>query len=218
MVINKRKTLAETKKRTLITYSFPESIISEQFRTIQTNIKFSIAEQKGRKFLITSPSEGEGKSTTSANLAVSMAQQKERVLLIDANLRNPSLHSFFKLPNSNGLTEVLTGKSSFEEAINHTEIGRLDVLTSGFIPHNPVELLGSNMMQELLNYALQSYDVILIDSNAVLDVTDTKLLVQQCDGVVLVMQNGKTKIEKAKEAKKVLDFAKARLVGVVFNQ
>lgn len=216
--LNNRKKLAATKKRSLITYTYPDSIISEQFRMIQTNIKFSMAGEKSGTFLITSPSDGEGKSTTAANLAISMAQQKEKVLLIDANLRKPSLHSFFKTANTDGLTDVLNGKISLYDAVIHTEIGRLDLLSSGPIPYNPVELLGSMMMQELLKTALKSYNAILIDSNAILEVTDTKLLANQCDGVVLVIQNGKTKLEKAAEAKKVLEFARAKLVGVVLNQ
>jgi capsular exopolysaccharide synthesis family protein len=217
LVINKRKKLSE-KKKILITASNPDSIIAEQFRMIQTNIRFSMAEEKSRVFLITSPSDGEGKSTTAANLAITIAQQKEKVLLIDANLRKPSLHSFFKTHNSNGLTDILKGRISFYDAIIHTEMGRLDLITSGQIPNNPVELLSSQIMQDILNTALRSYDAVLIDSNAILDVTDTKLLANQCDGVVLVVQNGKTKFEKATEAKKVLEFAKAKLVGVVMNR
>jgi capsular exopolysaccharide synthesis family protein len=218
LVLNKRIKLNATKKRFLITASNPDSIVSEQFRMIQTNIKFSMAGENSKIFLITSPSDGEGKSTTAANLAITIAQQKEKVLLIDANLRKPTLHSFFKAPNSNGLVDVLNGRISFHDAIIHTEIGRLDLLPSGHTPNNPVELLGSQMMQELLKTALRSYHAILIDSNAILDVTDTKLLANQCDGVILVIQNGKTKFEKAAEAKKVLEFAKAKLVGVVMNQ
>jgi capsular exopolysaccharide synthesis family protein len=218
LVINKRKAISTTKKRTIVTYSYPDSIISEQFRMIQTNIKFSMAEQKSRIFLITSPGDGEGKSLTAANLAVSMAQQKEKVLLIDGNLRKPSLHTFFEISNSIGLADVLTGKSSFHEAIHHTNIGRLDLLPSGLVSYNPVELLDSPMMQELLILSQKLYDMVLIDSNAILEVTDTKLLAKQCDGVVLIIQHGKTKFEKAVEAKKVIEFAKAKLIGVVLNR
>jgi capsular exopolysaccharide synthesis family protein len=217
LIFNKGHKLRTKKKRLLITSSYPESLISEQFRMIQTNIKFSMAEEKSRTFLITSPCDGEGKSTTAANLAVTIAQQKEKVLLIDANLRKPSLHSFFKTSNANGLTDVLNGKISFYDAIIHTEMGRLDLLPSGPIPYNPVELLGSQMMQELLKTALKSYNVILIDSNSILEVTDTKLLAKQCDGVLLVIKSGKTKYENAAEAKKVLEFARSKLIGVVMN-
>jgi capsular exopolysaccharide synthesis family protein len=214
--MNKRSSVAAN-RRTLIAYSNPDSIISEQYRTLQTNIKFSVAEKMSRIFLITSPGKEEGKTTTAANLAVSMAQNNESILLIDANLRNPAIHSIFKLPNSTGLVDVLSGKESFEEVIIHTEIGGLDVLTSGAIPSNPVELLRSKKIKDLFQKALKLYDVILVDSNGLLDLTDTMLLIRNCDGVVLVIQNDKTKIEKVKEAKKELDFAKANLVGVVLN-
>jgi capsular exopolysaccharide synthesis family protein len=218
LVINKKKKQTAAKKRTLVTSSYPDSIISEQFRMIQTNIKFSVAGENSKIFLITSPGDGEGKSTTASNLAITIAQQKEKVLLIDANLRKPSLHTFFRTSNTNGLTDILNGRISFYDAIIHTEIGRLDIVPSGTVANNPVELLSSPMMRDLLISALRSYDVVLIDSNSILDVTDTKLLAKQCDGVVLVIQNGKTKFEKAAEAKKVLEFARVKLVGVVMNK
>jgi capsular exopolysaccharide synthesis family protein len=216
--LNNPMKVTSRKKRDLITYSHPESIISEQFRMIHTNIKFSIAEQNGKTILITSPCTGDGKSTIAANLAVSMAQQKKKVLLIDANLRNPALHTIFNLPDLLGLTEVLKGFVGFEETVHHTKIGRLDVLTSGKNSVNPVELLASDRMKELLEKALKKYDVVLIDSYSVIDLTDTQLLSTHCDGVVLVLKNGKTPFRKAFEAKKVLEFAKAKLVGVILNE
>jgi capsular exopolysaccharide synthesis family protein len=205
-------------KRDLITRSHPESIISEQFRMIHTNIKFSVDEQNGKIFLITSPSTADGKSTIAANLAVSVAQQKKKVLLIDANLRNPVLHTIFNIPNTEGITDVLKGLTNLEETVHHTEIGRLDVLSGGKTSVNPVELLGSSRMEELLKFALKKYDVVLIDSYSVIGLTDTQLLAPLCDGVILVMQNGKTRLEKAFEAKKVLEFAKAKLMGVILNE
>ncbi|MEH7416926.1 CpsD/CapB family tyrosine-protein kinase [Neobacillus drentensis] len=218
MVINKIRRLLSVEKRIIIAYTHPDSMISEQFRMIQTNIKFIMSEQNSRTILITSSGDGEGKSTLATNLAVSLAQQKKKVLLIDANIRRPALHSFFNTSNSIGLTDVLTGRLSFSEAVFHTEVWRLDLLPSGVVPFNPVELIGSQRMQELLKKVEQSYEVIIIDSNSVLEVTDTKLLASQCDGVILVTQNGKTKLEKATEAKKVLDFAKAKIIGVVLNR
>jgi capsular exopolysaccharide synthesis family protein len=218
MIINKRKKQVAANTKALISASYPDSVISEQFRMIQTNIKFSLAGEQNKIILITSPSDREGKSTTAVNLAITLSQQKEKVLLIDANLRNPALHSFFNNSNVNGLVDVLSGRIPFHDALMHTEIGRLDLLPSGQIPDNPVELLGSQKMQELLSIALRSYNTILIDSKSILNVTDTKLLANQCDGVVLVIQYGKTKFDEAANAKKVLELAKAKLVGVVMNQ
>jgi capsular exopolysaccharide synthesis family protein len=204
-------------KRPLIAYYHPESIISEQFRMIQANIGFSMTDKRSRSLLITSPNRGEGKSTTAANLAVTMAQQKMKVLLIDANLRDPAQHIIFKVQNSSGLTDVLTGKAVMEDVIHHTSIGRLDVMTSGFAPINPGELLSSQMMHDVIVSSLESYDVVLFDSHSVLELSDTKLLANQCDGVVLVIQTGKTSKSKALEAKKNLEFSKAKLVGVIIN-
>ena len=218
MLLNRKKSSAMSKKRNLISYSNPDSVIAEQYREIRTNIRFLSGKGKKLTLMVTSPSNGEGKSTTAANLAVSMAQQKEKVLLIDANLREPSLHSIFKVSNSVGLTDVLTGRIPFEEAIYHTEIGRLEILPSGPIPFNPTELLGSEVMIELLHDIIKDYDVVLIDSPAVLEVADTKILAGKCDGVILVVGEGKTELTKAVETKKALTFAQARLMGIILNE
>lgn len=218
MFQSKRNANTAVKKRNLVSYSHPESMISEQYRMIHTNLKLLTADQKARIVLITSPGTGEGKSVTAANLAVSMAQQKEKILLIDANFRTPALHFIFKIPNSAGLSEVLNGKEEFEDTVYHTEIGRLDVLTSGMTPINPGELLGSAMMEELLKKALQSYDLVLIDSYSIIRLADTKRLVKTSDGIILVIQKGKTTFEKAAEAKRELEFSKGKLIGLIFNE
>lgn len=218
LVLSKRKTLASSKKRNLVTYTNPDSIISEQYRTIRTNLHFINGDKKSNTLLVTSPSKYEGKSTTIANIAVSIAQQKEKVLLIDGNLRSPSIHQIFKTSNESGLTEVLSGKASFEETVFSSEIGSLDILTSGTIPFNPAELLGSKTMRELLEKVSLLYDIILIDSPSVLEVTDTKILANLSDGVVLVIRQDKTNKEYAVESKKVLEYAKAKVVGVILNE
>ncbi|MED1205190.1 CpsD/CapB family tyrosine-protein kinase [Heyndrickxia acidicola] len=206
------------KNNVLITYTHPDSIISEQYRMIEANIKFSMDTMKSRAFLITSPSSGEGKSTSAANLAVTMALNNEKVLLIDANFSNPVMHTVFNVPNSPGLTDILNNKSAFYEAVHHTGIAGLDILASGRMYSNIGTQLDSNRMQSILNSTLHAYDVILIDSHSILDLTDTKLLASQCDGVVLVLKKGKTSLSKAAQTRKVLEFAKANLVGVIFNE
>lgn len=208
-----------TKTRKLIAYTNPDSIISEQFRTIITNIKFSAYEQNYRTFLITSPNKGDGKSTSAANLAVSMAQQNKRVLLIDANLRNPGLHLLFKVTNSKGVTDILNGDVEFAEAVNETAINNLELLTSGTLTNQPVKLLASTFMEQfLMNHVSKSYDFVFIDSPSVLEVTDTKLLASYSDGVILVINQGKTSYEEVLEAKKTLGFANARIVGAILNE
>jgi capsular exopolysaccharide synthesis family protein len=218
LVFNRRKELTKIKKRNLITYSNPESIISEQFRTIRTNIHFLNEAEKNNLLVVSSPGQSEGKSTIIANTAISVAQQKEKVLLIDGNLRNPSIHQLFKVSNEVGLTDILSEKTPFCEAITKCNIDNLDLLTSGRIPLDPAELLESEKMKELLLHVKPLYDLILVDSPSVLEVTDTKVLANLCDGVILVVQKAKTKLEAAQESKKVLEFAKAPLVGVIVNQ
>lgn len=218
LVLSKRKSESAVKKRNLIAYTNPESIISEQYRTIRTNLYFINGERKSNTLLITSPGKWEGKSTTASNIAVSMAQQKEKVLLIDGSLRNPSVHHIFKTANNTGLTDILTGKVSFEETVLSSEIGSLDILTSGTIPFNPAELLASEMMKQLLQKVSSLYDIILIDSPPVLEVTDTKILANLSNGVVLVVRKDKTKMESAIESRKVLEYAKSKIVGVILNE
>jgi len=218
LLLNKKKTSKANQKRNLIAYSHHDSIIAENFRGIRTNIGFLKGKEKKSIFLITSPKTGEGKSTVAANLAVSMAQQKEKVLLIDANLRDPMQQFIFRTPNSEGLTEVLLGKTGFSDAVYQTEIGRLDILPSGALPNNPTELIGSDLMGEFLLDRLQEYDVILLDSPGVLEVSDAKILAGKCDGVILVVGEGKTEVNKVIESKRDLEFVKANIMGVIVNE
>ncbi|MGP4106355.1 CpsD/CapB family tyrosine-protein kinase [Virgibacillus sp. L01] len=217
-MLNKRTQTAKLKKQNLITYTSSNSIISDQFRTIRTNIKFLTEEKEKKTFLITSPESGEGKTTLIANLAVSMAQHKEKVLLIDANLRDPNIHNVFKTSNEIGLTDVLIGKILLEEATYIPGIGKLKVLTSGSTLVNPAELLGNEMMTDLLKKVKNEYDMVLIDSPTVLGSTETRILANLLDGVVLILQRGKTGMEKAIEARRVLDLAHAEIVGVIVNK
>ena len=218
MALNKKeKKKLINSKRKLITKLEPMSPISEQYRTIRTNINFSSVDQDINTLMVTSSGPGEGKSTTAANLAVVFAQQGKSVLLVDADLRKPTVHYTFNLPNTSGLTSVLTNGISLEEAVRSTDIKDLFVLTSGPIPPNPSELLGSKKMKIFLENAITDFSIVVFDTPPVLAVTDSQILANQCDGTILVVSSQKTEKELAIKAKELLESAKAKLLGVVLN-
>ncbi|WP_110927023.1 CpsD/CapB family tyrosine-protein kinase [Bacillus massiliglaciei] len=204
-------------RRKIIASSNPKSPISEQYRTIRTNIQFSVADKEMRSIIVTSSGPGEGKSTTAANLAVVFAQQGKHVLLIDADLRKPTVHYTFNLPNTYGMTNVLTKRMVLSEAVVETEEKNLYVLSSGPIPPNPAELLGSKAMKDLLEELHETFDVIVMDTPPVLAVTDATILSNICDGTILVVSSGKTETEQALKAKELLGTVNSNLLGVVLN-
>ncbi|WP_245154013.1 CpsD/CapB family tyrosine-protein kinase [Jeotgalibacillus proteolyticus] len=206
------------KKRSLVTYLFPDSYIADQFRTIRTNIRFVTGETNKKVFLIASPGSGDGKSIIVANLAASMAQQKERILLIDANLRSPVIHTIFNLPNNKGIGNILRHRIPIKEAVCKTEIGKLDILTSGEASFNPAEIIGSELMEDLIKSAAAEYDVVLIDAPSVLEYTETRMLANYCDGVLFLLKRAKTELEKASEAIRVLELAQSQIVGAIMNE
>ena len=212
-----RKQIFQLQNRSLISMTAPKSPIAEQFRTIRTNIQFSSVDEELQTMIVTSSGPAEGKSTTTANLAVVFAQQGKRVLLIDADLRKPTVHYTFRTENHIGLSNVLTRQSSLEEAVTVTSQDKLWVLSSGPIPPNPSELLGSKGMKTLLEQAKDEYDVIILDTPPVLAVTDAQVLANLTDGVVLVVSSGKTETDAAIKAKELLESAKAKILGVVLN-
>ncbi|WP_409274492.1 CpsD/CapB family tyrosine-protein kinase [Neobacillus sp. SCS-31] len=218
MVLKSRKNKGFSNRRKLIASLDPKSIVSEQYRTIRTNIQFSSVDEDIQAIMVTSAGPGEGKSTTAANLAVVMAQQEKKVLLVDADLRKPTVHYTFDLVNQYGLTSVLSKSKSLEQAIRPTETPFLSVLTSGPIPPNPAELLGSKSMKEMLEEAKNRFDVIIFDTPPTLAVTDAQILANLCDGVLLVLYSGKSENEQATKAKDLLVAANGRILGVVLNQ
>jgi capsular exopolysaccharide synthesis family protein len=218
LALNKKlkKQMVNTKRK-LITKTDPKSPISEQYKTIRTNINFSSVDQKMRSVMITSTSPGEGKSTTSANMAVVFAQEGKKVLLVDADLRKPTAHYTFNVNNTFGFTSVLTRQKELEDAVNQTNVENLDLLTCGPIPPNPAELLSSRAMSRFLTSVYEEYDMVIFDTPPVLAVTDAQVLANQCDGTILVVSSGTTEVDKATKAKELLDSAKAKLLGVVLN-
>ncbi|KJE27906.1 tyrosine-protein kinase YwqD [Geobacillus kaustophilus] len=217
MAVSNRKKFQKA-ERSLIAFDDPKSSISEQYRTIRTNIEFSFIDEPLRSLMVTSSAPSEGKSTTAANLAVVFAQQGKKVLLVDADLRKPTVHYTFRLNNYAGLTSVLTSASSLSSTLQGTAVENLTVLTAGPIPPNPAELLSSRIMDRLLHELQEMYDLVLFDTPPVLAVTDAQILANKCDGTVLVVASGKTEIAAAAKAKELLEAANAKLVGVVLNQ
>lgn len=213
-----RKQKRSGNMRSLISHMRPKSSISEQYRTIRTNIQFSSVDQAIKSILVTSSVQAEGKSTTTANLAIVFSQQGKRVLLVDGDMRKPTVHYTFQLDNRIGLTNVLTKQMNAASAIQRSAVENLDILTSGPIPPNPAELLGSYAMEELLSELYRNYDLVIFDSPPVLPVTDAQILANQCDGVIMVVQSNQSDKESTLKAKELLMGAKGKLLGVVLNR
>ncbi len=206
------------KARHLITQLNPKSPISEQYRSIRTNIQFSAVDESIQSIVITSPGPSAGKSITAANLAVVYAQQGMKTLLIDADLRKPTVHYTFRLDNLRGLSSVLIGEASFEDAVETGTIGDLHILSCGPIPPNPAELLSSKRMEELIAYAEDHYDFVIVDTPPILAVTDAKIVSQIVDGTIFVVRNGVSEKEEMKKAKEImLSGGQTRILGAVLN-
>lgn len=203
---------------TLIVQKDPKSCISESYRVLRTNIQFYNFEKQYKTILITSSGIGEGKSTVISNLAVAMAQSGGKVLLLEADFRRPTIYKFFNLSNKKGLTDILvSGYDNYKEFIQGTEIDNLDIITSGPIPPNPSELLGSHSMKNFLEAVKNEYDVILIDSPPAGTITDAAVLSTIADGVMLLVSSGKASIESVKRAQESLQKVNANIIGAILN-
>lgn len=216
-MFKRKKPSSSNTGRHLITHLNPRSPISEQYRTIRTNLQFTAIDQELQTMLVTSSGPSEGKSITIANLAVTYAQQGKRVLLIDADLRKPTVHYTFRLDNIRGLSNLLIDELSLEDAINHSNIEKLDVITCGPIPPNPAELIGSNRMKQIIEEAKKNYDIVLFDTPPVLAVPDAQILTNDVDGALLVIRSGQTEQTAAIRAKEALEKSTGKLLGVVLN-
>lgn len=206
-----------TSKRPIITHENPKSPIAESYRTLRTNIQFSSIDEEVRTIMVTSAGPGEGKTTTITNLAVAYSQADQRVVLVDADLRKPTMHQSFELSNRAGLSSLLSGQAELEEVLRSTNIPNLNVITSGPIPPNPSEMVSSKRMTSLLEDLKERFDIVLVDTPPALAVTDAQLVATKCDGVVLVVDSGKVKKDIALKAKENLEYVRAKILGVVLN-
>lgn len=209
--------MARKYKNPLVTVINPKSPAAESYRGLRTNIQFSVHDKQVRVIMVGSAQMNEGKTTTVSNLAVAYAHEGKNVLLIEADLRKSSLHHVFGVSNDTGLTNVLAQQVDVEDVIRPTAVTNLSVITSGSIPYNPSEMLGSHNMQMLVHDLKQRYDMILFDTPPILAVSDALIVSALCDGVVLVVLGGKVKKSQVRKAKTQLEHVKAHLLGVVLN-
>ena len=194
----------------LIAHNDLKNPATEAYRVIRTSIQFAQAGKELKTLAVTSCVSNEGKSMTAANLAVVLTQAGKSVLLLDCDMRNPTVHKNFGLSNKLGVSSCISMDTPLSAAVQATKVDNLYALTSGVIPPNPSELLGSERMRELLQEAREIYDYVLIDLPPVLPVA--------VDGVVLVIESGEVKVDLARDVKKQLQHAGANILGVVLNK
>lgn len=201
----------------LITHNHPRSMVSEAFRNIRTSILLSFSGKPPKRIGVTSPNPGEGKTTTAINTAIALSQTGVKVLLIDADLRRPKIHRVLGFDNGFGLSNFLSGQVGLEDIIRETWIPNLFFISSGPVPPNPSELIGSSLFRKMLDELGGRFGHIVLDSSPVLGFADSLVLSTELDGVILVSLSGKTPRETLGRARDVLSQVNARILGVVMN-
>ena len=208
----------DERSHALITISAPRSPISEAYRALRTNLEFASLDTAIRTMLVTSPGPNEGKSTTLANLAVTMAQAEKRVTLVDCDLRRPCLHQLFGLDNGVWLTTLIVDEDALgNPPLLETSVPGLSLLPSGPLPPRPSDLLGSRRMEKVIAALLERSDIVLLDAPPIIAVTDAAVLATKADGVLLVVSAGNTRREYARQAVARLKKVNARIIGAVLN-
>jgi protein-tyrosine kinase len=213
----RRRHAADRPRPPLITEGDPKSPASEAYRTLWTNIHFAGVDKPCRTMVFTSAAPGEGKTTSVANFGVVAAEAGTRVCLIDSDLRRPALHKLFDLKNVRGLTTALLENLPIAEVAQPTSTPSLSVVTSGPLPPNPAELVGSRRMRDLLDSAEAAFDLVVCDSPPVIAVADGIALAAQCDGVVLVVRAGTVAHQVIRRCAEHIESVKGRILGVILN-
>ena len=204
--------------RDLIAMKEPKSVYAEAYRAVRTSILFSSPDDPPRVFVVTSSGQQEGKTLTAVNLAITMALNDKRVLLIDADMRKPRIHKIFGIENKFGLSNLIGGSPDVGHAMMKTQVSTLIVMPSGPVPPNPSELLGSARLSKFIRLMREKFDVIIFDCTPLIAVTDATVLATQVDGVILVIKSGATRRAILKRGVKQLEDVQAKIIGAVLNQ
>lgn len=202
----------------IISIKNPKSPIAEAYRGIRTSIEFSNLDKNLQVITVTSSMQNEGKSTVLANLAVSFANLDKKVLIMEGDLRNPSVHRMFNISNIKGLTDILLQNKVFADCVHCTDVKNLHVLTCGAIPPNPSEMLSSKKIRDFIKSLREYYDYIFIDAPPIGIVTDAGIISTYTDGCIFVVGAGDADIEMAKVSKERLEKVGANILGVVLNK
>lgn len=202
----------------LIVKKHPKSPVSEAYRAVRTNIQFANIDKDTKTILVTSATPGEGKSTTLSNVAITLADAGNKVLIMDCDFRKPKVHKTFEISNAVGITDLLLSGEDFQAHVHKAIHKNLHILTAGRVPSNPSEILDSKTMKQFIEHLKTFYDFILIDTPPVLPVTDAVILSTYVDKVILVCASGEVAIDYAKRAKESLDKVGADILGVVINK
>lgn len=205
-----------TKRRTLMDkdVAFP---VTEAYKNLRTNISFALSTKKNKILAVSSALASEGKSTVAANIAITLAQNSSKVLLIDGDLRKPVQHKVFDIKNEVGMSTLIGGLNTFDEVVHKDVISNLDIVTCGPIPPNPSELMGSENMKHLLEKLSSDYDYIVIDTPPINIVTDALTLLDTIAGVLLVAKHAQSTYDALEEAIDAIKLADGSLLGVVVN-
>ena len=210
--------LKEAEKDTFVNMK-PKDPISEIYRMIRTRMLFTAAEGKPIKaVLVTSPGPQEGKTTTLCNLGIAIAQNKQRVLLVDADMRKPRMHETFGALNDKGLSSFISGQALFDDVVQKTKIENLSIVSGGVIPPNPSELLASHKMKEFVTKAGEKFDFIMLDTPPIGMLADAVIVAGLTDGVIMVIESGKMSKRILGRVNQLLEHVKVKILGVVFNK
>ena len=209
----------ENERPGIIVADNPTSIVSEQFRTIRTNIQFSMIDRNVKTISVTSATPGAGKSTISTNLAAAFAAQGSKVLLVDTDMRKPTVHRIFRVENHPGLTNLLTDRTlSIDSVTRESYVSGLNYITCGIVPPNPSELLQSNRMNELIQEIEEAYELVIFDTPPLLAVTDAQIMATKVDGTIVVVPQGEVKKNELDQSAELLEKVNANVLGTVLNK